>query len=75
MTGIGRPRPTRPDPCRGVDASRQLADEKETYFGFRWWSVSEFEFSGERFYPGSLPVYIRRVLQGEQIDEPFEYFS
>lgn len=58
-----------------VDASKQLADEKETYCGFRWWSVSEIETSGERFYPGSLPRYARRVLEGEQIDEPFEYFS
>jgi 8-oxo-dGTP pyrophosphatase MutT (NUDIX family) len=58
-----------------VDETKQLAEEKETYCGFRWWSVSDIEASAERFYPGSLPAYVRRVLAGEQIEEPFEYFS
>ena len=58
-----------------VDETRQLADEKATFRGYRWWSVSEIEASSERFYPGNLPAYVRRVLAGERIDEPFEYFS
>lgn len=58
-----------------VDETKQLADERETFRGFRWWSVSEIEASSERFYPGNLPAYVRRVLEGERIDEPFEYFS
>jgi 8-oxo-dGTP pyrophosphatase MutT (NUDIX family) len=62
---------SRPD----VDEARQLEDEKETYLGFRWWSVNEIEASAEQFYPGSLQKYVRRVLAGERIEEPFEYFS
>ena len=58
-----------------VDESQQLPDERETYHGFRWWSVTEVEASSERFYPGRLPVLLRRFLHGEQIEEPFEYFS
>lgn len=58
-----------------VDEAKHLADEKETYLGFFWWSVSEIEASAVRFYPGSLPMFLRRAMQGEQIDEPFEYFS
>jgi 8-oxo-dGTP pyrophosphatase MutT (NUDIX family) len=58
-----------------VDETGQLADEKEIYLGFRWWSVFEIEAATERFYPGTLPALVRRVLDGEQIEEPFEYFS
>jgi hypothetical protein len=36
---------------------------------------NEIESSTERFYPGSLQKYVRRVLEGERIDEPFECFS
>ena len=46
-----------------------------TYLGFRWWSVREVETSTERFYPGQLPVLLRRFLYGERILEPHEYFS
>jgi 8-oxo-dGTP pyrophosphatase MutT (NUDIX family) len=63
------------DTCPSVDESNQLADEQETYFGYCWWSTDEIEASAERFYPGSLQRYIRRVLDGERIDEPFEHFS
>ena len=58
-----------------IDETEQLADEKETYCGFLWWSVHEIEASAERFYPGSLQKYVRRALEGERIEEPFEYFS
>jgi 8-oxo-dGTP pyrophosphatase MutT (NUDIX family) len=57
------------------DESRQLPDERETFHGFRWWSVAEVEASPERFYPGRLPALLRRFLDGEEIREPFEYFS
>ena len=58
-----------------VDESGQLADETQTYLGFRWWTVREIETSMERFYPGRLPVLLRRFLDGDRIEEPFEYFS
>lgn len=58
-----------------VDESQQLTDELETYHGYRWWSIGEVERSHERFFPGRLPTLLRRFLSGEQIDEPFEYFS
>lgn len=62
-------------PCPGVDETEQLADERETYLGFRWWTVGEIEASSERFFPGRLPELVRRFLDGERIDEPFERFS
>lgn len=58
-----------------VDESGQLQDELDTYLGARWWSVDDIESSTERFYPGRLPELLRRFLDGEHIDEPFEYFS
>lgn len=58
-----------------VDEAEQQADEVETYVGSHWWSVSEVEASTERFFPGRLPALLRRFLDGEQIDEPFEFFS
>jgi 8-oxo-dGTP pyrophosphatase MutT (NUDIX family) len=58
-----------------VEAGNQLRDELETYRGFRWWRVADIETSTQRFFPGRLPALIRRFLDGEQIEEPFEYFS
>lgn len=58
-----------------VNVTRQLPDELETYLGARWWTVEEVEAGPDRFYPGRLPVYLRRFLDGEQIREPFERFS
>lgn len=58
-----------------VDAAQQLPDELDTYHGAKWWSVAEVEASHERFFPGRLPSLLRRFLDGEQIHEPFEYFS
>jgi 8-oxo-dGTP pyrophosphatase MutT (NUDIX family) len=58
-----------------VDDTDQLANEKENYLGYRWWPVAEVEASAERFYPGRLPALIRRFLDGDQIEEPFEFFS
>ena len=62
-------------PRPAVDVGTQLSDELEIYCGFDWWSVNDIENSSERFYPSSLPKYLRRVLEGEQINEPFDYFS
>ena len=58
-----------------VDGAGQLDDEKAIYLGFRWWPVADIEASAERFYPGRLPRLLPRFLSGEQIDEPFEFFS
>ncbi|WP_344213778.1 NUDIX hydrolase [Kribbella sancticallisti] len=53
----------------------QLTDERETFRGFRWWTVSDVETSMQRFFPGRLPRLLRKYLEGERIDEPFEFFS
>lgn len=58
-----------------VDESDQLADEKATFTGFRWWPLAAIERSTERFYPGRLPALLGRFLDGQPIDEPFEHFS
>ena len=58
-----------------VNEAQQLPDELDTYLGAQWWSVAEVETSHERFFPGRLPSLLRRFLDGEQIHEPFEYFS
>ena len=58
-----------------VSDADQLAAEQNNYLGFRWWEVAEIEVSTERFYPGRLPALIRQFLEGEQIEEPFEFFS
>ena len=58
-----------------VNVTRQLPDELATYLGARWWTVDEVEASADRFYPGRLPGYLRRFLDGEWIEEPFERFS
>jgi 8-oxo-dGTP pyrophosphatase MutT (NUDIX family) len=65
---VPRPRPM-------VDETGQLDEEKATYLGFRWWPVADIEASTEKFYPGRLPLLLRRFLEGERIDEPFEFFS
>lgn len=58
-----------------VDERQQLPDELETFVEARWWSVDDVEASSERFFPGALPSLLRRFLDGEYIDEPFEHFS
>jgi 8-oxo-dGTP pyrophosphatase MutT (NUDIX family) len=58
-----------------VETTQQLPDELETFLGARWWTVAEVEASSDRFFPGSLPDYLRRFLGGEKIHEPFEHFS
>jgi hypothetical protein len=58
-----------------IDERGQLDDEKATYLGFRWWPVADIEASTEKFCPGRLPLLLRRFLEGDQIDEPFGFFS
>ena len=64
-----------PDRAPAVDEAHQLPDELDTYLGAQWWTVEEVEASHERFFPGRLPRLLRRFLAGEEIHEPFEYFS
>ena len=58
-----------------VDESERFEYEKEDYFDFRWWPVTEVIGSDQRFYPGRLPELLRAFLDGEQIDEPFEFWA
>jgi 8-oxo-dGTP pyrophosphatase MutT (NUDIX family) len=62
-------------PGPAVDEAQRLDYEKEDYFDFRWWPMADLLSSGERFYPGRLPVLIGAFLDGEEIDEPFELWS
>ena len=62
-------------PGPDVNESGRFDYEKEAYFGFRWWPVSEVAASLEKFYPRSLPALIERFLTGESLDEPFELWS
>lgn len=64
-----------PRSAPAVDERGQSPDEKGTYLGYRWWTLSEIESSRERFFPGRLPELLPRFLRGERIEEPFEMFS
>ena len=57
-----------------VDGGRSQ-EEVEDYVTARWWRLSEIMASQERFYPGRLPELLPAFLAGENIDEPFEYWS
>ena len=58
-----------------IDESGRLDYEREDYFGFRWWPVTEIAGSYELFYPRSLPSLLPGFLVGDEIDEPFELWS
>ena len=58
-----------------LDTSAQLDYEVEDYVDHRWWPVAALLASGERFYPGRLPQLLPALLDGAEIDEPFELFS
>jgi 8-oxo-dGTP pyrophosphatase MutT (NUDIX family) len=62
---------SRPD----CDGSGREGYERVDYTGHRWVPVSWVETSTERFYPGTLPRYLRQFLGGSQIIEPFELWS
>lgn len=58
-----------------IDDSSRFDYEKEDYFGYRWWPVTELAASTASFYPRSLPALITRFLAGETLREPFELWS
>jgi 8-oxo-dGTP pyrophosphatase MutT (NUDIX family) len=58
-----------------VDGSARLDYEKEDYFDYAWWPVTDVLTSQERFYPGRLPDLLAIFLAGQPIDEPFEQWS
>ncbi|MEV0287731.1 NUDIX domain-containing protein [Kribbella sp. NPDC050820] len=62
-------------PGPDIDESGRFDDEKEDYFGFRWWPIAEVVASEELFYPRNLPGLLTGFLAGEEIDEPFELWS
>ncbi|WP_034271800.1 NUDIX hydrolase [Actinospica robiniae] len=62
-------------PGPDVNESGRFDYEKEAYFDFRWWPVSEVAENSGLFYPRSLPALIERFLAGESLDEPFELWS
>jgi 8-oxo-dGTP pyrophosphatase MutT (NUDIX family) len=64
-----------PDAEPAVDGFLRVGYEDEDYFDYRWWPIAEMLASRERFYPGRLPQYLRAVLAGESIEEPFELWS
>ncbi|HXQ16852.1 MAG TPA: NUDIX domain-containing protein [Caulobacteraceae bacterium] len=62
-------------PGKAIDEAGRLDYEKEDYFDFQWWSITEIVASRARFYPGRLPALLTGFLAGEEIDEPFELWS
>jgi 8-oxo-dGTP pyrophosphatase MutT (NUDIX family) len=50
-------------------------EELEEYLASRWWSAEQVAGSAERFFPGSLPVLLPRLLAGQRIEEPFEFWN
>lgn len=58
-----------------IDETGRLDYEKEDYTDFHWWSAAEIQAHPGRFYPGRLPALLSAFLAGEEIDEPFEFWS
>jgi 8-oxo-dGTP pyrophosphatase MutT (NUDIX family) len=58
-----------------LDTTGQFDYEVEDYIDHRWWPVAELVASHDRFYPGRLPQLLRKLLAGDEVDEPFELFS
>ena len=50
---------------------RLTAEERESFRGFRWWSVDEIASSNDRFVPRGLASLLPPVLRGEWPAEPF----
>ena len=50
-------------------------DEQGSILGMRWWTAGELAGSAERFFPGSLPSVLPRLLAGERVDEPFDVWD
>lgn len=64
-----------PVPQPDLDVSGQLRNEIEDYLSWKWVPVAEVVRSRDRYYPGRLPQLLSRFLAGEDIEEPFEYWS
>ncbi|MEV0388707.1 hypothetical protein [Nonomuraea sp. NPDC050643] len=62
-------------PGSAIDESGRHEDEKEDYFDFRWWPVTDVVSSEEQFYPRRLPGLLMPFLAGQDIDEDFEFWS
>ncbi|GII79193.1 hypothetical protein Sru01_41750 [Sphaerisporangium rufum] len=62
-------------PGADIDGAGRLDYEHDAYFGHRWWPVPEVLGSGDRFYPGRLPALLGPLLDGQEVDEPFELWS
>lgn len=58
-----------------LDLAGRLDYELEDYTDFRWWPVPEILAGRDRFYPGRLPELLPALLDGIEVDEPFELFS
>lgn len=58
-------------PCAPADPDDY---EREDHGGFSWVDVDWVEGAVERFYPGTLPRYVRAHLEGRPIIEPFEWW-
>ncbi|MGI5162237.1 NUDIX domain-containing protein [Microbispora sp. CA-102843] len=62
-------------PGPDIDDRFRLDYEKEDYFGFRWWPITEVVTSTDQFYPRRLPHLLTCFLDGETIDEPLEVWT
>lgn len=58
-----------------VSAAGQLTHEVEDYVGFRWFAPEALASSGERFFPGRLPLLLAGFLAGERLTERLERWS
>jgi 8-oxo-dGTP pyrophosphatase MutT (NUDIX family) len=55
-----------------IVTSARVAFETEDHFEYRWWRSQAIANARERFFPGSLPLQLARLLKGETITEPLE---
>lgn len=54
---------------------RRTPTETEDIIGWRWWNLTALQVSDERFFPGTLPQHIGKVLTGQTIVEDFEVWD
>jgi 8-oxo-dGTP pyrophosphatase MutT (NUDIX family) len=57
------------EPGPDIDDSNRLDYEREDYFDFRWWPITDVIASTEKFYPRRLNRLLTRFLSGETIEE------
>ena len=58
-----------------ITDTEQLDYEREDFFNARWWSVAELKESAARFYPGRVADILPVFLSGQEVEEPFEFWS